>query len=150
MLDRGGPVDALDDHLRLVEGTVDVALADLPAVHLVLEVRVPVAPLVDLRGVRVEGLANVEERRLLLELEADRLHRRRRGLLVLGGDERDRLALVAHVVLRQQRLVGRDAERREVAVLEQWDVLPGDHRLDALHRLGLGDVEALDIRVVHG
>ncbi len=68
--------------------------------------------------------------------------------LALGGDERDRLAEVAHLVLRQQRLVGRDAERGEVPVLEQRDVLPGDDGVDARHRLGLARVEARDPRVV--
>ena len=53
---------------------------------------------------------------------------RLRGLLVLGRDERDRLALVAHVVLGEQRLVGRDPERRQVPVLEQRHVLPRDRR----------------------
>ncbi len=70
--------------------------------------------------------------------------------LVLRRDERDRLALVANLVLREQRLVGRDAERGEVAVLEERDVLPRDDRVDALHRLGLRRVEALDVRVVRG
>ena len=43
----------------------------------------------------------------------DGLHRLR---LALGGDDGDRLALVAHLAVGQQRLVGRDAERRDVAV----------------------------------
>ena len=143
-----GPVDALDDRVRVLEGPVDVALADLAAIHLVLEVRVPVAPLMDLRGVRVERLADVEQRRPLLEADLDRVDRGSGERLALRGDERDRLAEVAHLVLREQRLVGRDAERGEVPVLEQGDVLPGDHRVDAGHRLGLRRVEARDCRVV--
>ena len=70
MLDRGRAVDALDDQVGLVERLLDVALADLAPVHLVLEVRVPVALGVDLRGVRVERLADVEERRALVEVGA--------------------------------------------------------------------------------
>ena len=65
VLDRGGAVDALHDHVRLLERLVDRALADLAPVHLAFEVRVPVAPVVHLRRVRVERLADVEERRLL-------------------------------------------------------------------------------------
>ena len=64
-------------------------------------------------------------------------------------DDRDRLAQVAHLVLREQRLVGRDAERREMPVLEQRHVLPRDH-VDALHRLGLARVEVRHRRAVHG
>ena len=117
-------------------------------IHLALEVRVPVAPLVDLRGLGVERLADVEERRALLEGDLDRVDRRRGELLALGRDERDRLAEVAHLVLREQRLVGGDAERREVPVLEQRDVLPGDDRVHAGHRLGLRRVQLRDPRVV--
>ena len=72
VLDRGRAVDALDDQVGLVERLLDVALADLAPVHLVLEVRVPVALGMDLRGVRVEGLADVEERRALVEVGRDR------------------------------------------------------------------------------
>ena len=148
MLDRRGAIHALDDRVRLLEGPVDVALADLADVHLALEVRVPVAPLVDLRGVRVERLADVEQRGALLEADLDRVDRGRGELLALGRDERDRLAEVAHLVLREQRLVGRDAERGEVPVLEQRDVLPGDDGMHAGHRLGLRRVELRDPRVV--
>ena len=98
--------------------------------------------------VRVEGLADVEERGLLGELELDRVDGGLRDDLVVGRDDRDRLSLVADVVLREQRLVGGDAERREMPVLEERHVLPGDDRVDALHRLRLRDVEALDVRVV--
>ena len=76
MLDRGRAVDALHDQVGLVERLLDVALADLAAVHLVLEVRVPVALGVDLRGVGVERLADVEERRALVEVGRDRVDRR--------------------------------------------------------------------------
>ena len=81
LLDRRRPVDARDDRVGLVERAVDVALANLADVHLRLEVRVPVAPVVGLRRVGIGRLADVEERRALLELELDRLDRRLRGLL---------------------------------------------------------------------
>jgi hypothetical protein len=71
VLDRGWPVDALDDRVRVLEGPVDVALADLADIHLALEVGIPVAPLVDLRGLGVERLADVEERRALLEADLE-------------------------------------------------------------------------------
>ena len=70
VLDRRRAIDALHDQVGLVERLLYVALADLPAVHLVLEMRVPVTPLMDPRCIRVERLADVEERRTLLEVGA--------------------------------------------------------------------------------
>ena len=84
-----------------------------------------------------KACADVEQRGALLEADLDRVDRLGGALLALRGHERDRLAEVAHLVLREQRLVGRDPECREVPVLEQRDVLPGDHRVHAGHRLGL-------------
>ncbi len=80
--------------------------------------------MVDDGCVGIGAEADVEERRLLGEVDLDRLDRRHRRLLVLGGDDRDRLALVAHVVLRQQRLVVGDAERGQVPVGQERHVLP--------------------------
>ena len=65
------------------------------------EERIPVAPLMDLRRLGVERLPDVEQGRALLEADLYRVHRRRCELLALGCDERDRLALVSHLVLRQ-------------------------------------------------
>ena len=104
-------------------------------------VRIDVAPLVDLRRVRVERLADVEERRPLLVVDLDRVDRRLARPPRLGGDDGDRLALVAHLALGEQRLVGRDAERLEVAVDVLRDVRVRDDRVDARHRLGLAGVE---------
>jgi hypothetical protein len=148
VLDRSRAIDALDGGVRLLERPLDVALADLPAVHLALEVRVPVAPLMDLRSVRVERLADVEQSGALLEADLDRVDRLGRELLARGCDDGDRLAEIAHLVLREQRLVRRDAERGQVAVLQQRYVFPGDDRVHAGHRLGLGRVEVRDSRVV--
>ena len=66
-----------------------------------------------------------------------------RLLGVLGGDERDRLAEVAHAVDREHRLV---AELEPVALLAR-DVLVGEHGVDAGHRQRLGDVDREDARV---
>ncbi len=148
MLDRRRPVDPLDDRVRLVERVLDRALADLAPVHLSFEMRVPVAPLVHLGRVCVERLADVEERGSLLELDVDRLDGRHRRLFVLRGHDRDRLALVANLVLREKRLVGRDAERREVPVLEERHIRVRDHRVDAGHGLCLRRVEGRDRRAV--
>jgi hypothetical protein len=50
---------------------------------------------VHLRDVRVEGGADVEERRPLLVGDLDRIDRSEGCILRLGCDDRDRLALVA-------------------------------------------------------
>ena len=78
--------------------------------------RIDVAPLVDLRRVGVERLADVEERRPLLVGDLDRLDGGLRGLLRLGRDRGDRLALVADLAVGEQRLVAGNAEPLEVAV----------------------------------
>ena len=148
MLDRGRPVDARDDDVGLVESPVDVALPDLPDVHLALEVRIPVTPVVDDGRLGIGAHADVEQRRLLGEVDLDGVDRGHRRLLVGCGDERDRLALVAHVLLRQERLVLGDAEGREVPVREERHVLPRDDRVDARQRLGLRRVEPCDVGVV--
>ena len=63
------------------------------------------------------------------------------GLLgVLGCDERNRLAEVAHVVHHEDRLVG---ELEAVALLAR-DVVVGEDGMDAGHAAGLGRVDALD------
>ena len=76
----------------------------------------------DFRRVVVEGAPDVEEGLSLLEVDRDRVDGLGGPVLVLGGDQRDRLALVAHLVLGEERLVGRDPEPREVAVLEQGHI----------------------------
>jgi hypothetical protein len=143
LLDRLRPVHALNDRVRLVERPVDIALANA-AVVVRAVVRIDVAPLMDLRSLRVERQPHVEQRLALLELNLDRLDRGLRGLLRLGGDDGDRLALVADVVLREQRLVGGDAETFEVAVDVLGHVGVRDHGVHALHRLRLRGVEPRD------
>ncbi len=104
--------------------------------------RIDVAPLVDLRRLRVERLADVEERRALLVADLDRLDGRQRGSSESGRDGGDRLAQVANLALGEQRLVGGDAEALEVAVDVLRHVGVRDDRADALQRLGLAGVEA--------
>jgi hypothetical protein len=102
----------------------------------------------DLRSIGIEGLADVEERRALLEADLDRVHRGCGELLALRGDERYGLALVPHLVLREERLVGRNPECGEVPIGEQRHVLPRDDRVDAGHRLRLRRVQLGDPRVM--
>ena len=133
----------------LVEGPVDVALADLADVHLALEMRVPVAPLVDDGRLGIGAHADVEQRGLLREVDLDGVDRGHRRLLVVGGDERDRLALVAHVLLRQQRLVLGDAEAGQVPVHRSGT---SSHVMTAWTpgiASAFGRVEPRDVGVVH-
>ena len=147
LLDRLRAVHALDDQVGLVERPVDVTLAHAPVVVRPV-VRIHVAPLVDLRGVGVECLADVEERGPLLEGDLDRLDGREcRGFRV-GCDRRDRLALVANLAVCEQRLIGRDAEPFEVPVNVLRNVGVRDDRADARHRLGLRCIERGDDRVM--
>ena len=147
LLDCLRAVDALDDHVRLVEGPVDIALAHA-AVVVGAVVRIHVAPLVDLRRIRVEPRSDVEESRPLLEVDLDRFGGGARRLLRLRGDGGDRLTLVADVTLGEQRLVGGDAESLEMAVHVLRHVGGGDDGVYAGHRLGLRRVEARDHGVV--
>ena len=62
---------------------------------------------------------------------------------MLGRDERDRLAEVAHAVDRQHRLVG----ELEPVRLPARHVLVRQHRVHARHPDRLGDVDLRDARV---
>ena len=84
----------------------------------------------------------------LLVADLDRLDRRVGRGFRLRRHGRDRLAEVAHLVVGEQRLVGRDAEALEMAVDVLRDVRVRDDRAHALHRLGLARVERADRRVV--
>ena len=149
MFDRLRAVHAFDDHIRFVERTIDVPFAHAPMV-VGPEVGIDGSPLVDLRPVGVERLADVEERRPLFVFDLDQLDGLAGGVLVPRRDHGDRLPLVADVVLGEQRLVRRDTERFEVAVNVFWHVLVGDDGMDARQRLRLARVETRDGRVVVG
>ena len=77
----------------------------------------------------LERALHVDDRLERLVLDDDRPERERGLLRVLGGDDRDRLADVAHPVGREHRLVGE---------LEPVDLLSGhvgvrQHRVHARH-----------------
>ena len=72
---------------------------------------------------------------------------RRRGspglLGMLGGDQRDRLAEVAHAVDREHRLI----RELEPVMPVAGHVLVREHRVNAGHRHRLGDVDPADARM---
>ena len=92
---------------------------------------------------RLKRTLHVGDRLELLVLDPDALGRAARLLGMLGGDERDRLAVVENAVDREHRLIG---ELEPVGLLT-WDVLVREHGMDARHRHRLGDVDRKDARV---
>jgi hypothetical protein len=88
MVDEGRLVRLLDDGMRAGESGLDVALLELPA-------REQVAALVDEGRVRLERALGVGHDRKLFVLDLDELEGGERGVLALGGDNRDRLAVIA-------------------------------------------------------
>ena len=100
----------------------------------------------DHRGVRRERRPHVDDRLEDVVLDLDQLQCVACGVTVLGDDERDLLALEAHLVGGQHGLdvVGQGRHPGQ-ALLGQ--VGSGDHRLDLGVRLGSGHVDADDVRV---
>jgi hypothetical protein len=130
VLDRLRAVDALDDDVGLLPCAVHVALAHPPVV-VGAEVRIGGAPLVERRRVGIRGDPDVEDGLALLVVHPDGGGGGEGGLLGLRRDGRDDLALPAHLVLGEQRLVGRHAERLQVPVDVLRDVPVRDDRVDA-------------------
>ena len=88
MVDELCLVALLDDGVRCSQRSVDVALLELPA-------RYQVALLVNERRALLERRLGVGHDRQLLVLDVDQLEGGDRSVLGLGGNDRDRLAVVA-------------------------------------------------------
>ena len=114
---------------------VRVAVADR-------DVAQQVAARVQRRGGRVERALGVGQRLEHLVVDLDLLGRRARGLGVVGGDDRDRLALVADVLPREHGLVG---DLQPVG-LAAGHVLVGEHGLHAGHAQRGADLDRADLR----
>ena len=125
-------VGAGDDDRR---GRVRVAVVDP-------QVAQRVAGQVQLRRVRLHRRFGVGQRRQDLVFDLDRLHRAARGLGIVGGDDRDRLALVADRLPGQHGLV-RDLHPVGLAA---GDVVVGEHGAHAGHRDGRAGVDRPDVR----
>ena len=109
----------------------------------VVAVAVPLRPALRVDRLLLGRALGVDDRLERLVLDLDRGGRPPRLLRVLGGDERDRLAEVAHPVEREHRLVG----ELEPVALVAGDVLVREDGVDAGHRDGLRDVDRDDARV---
>ena len=99
---------------------------------------------------RLLRLARVDERRQRLVLDLDELGRVARELARLGDDRDDGLADEAHLPEREGVVLdvaARHARDLEERIGERRDLLAGQRPVDALHRLGRGDVDARDVRV---
>ena len=109
----------------------------------VVAVAVPHRRAVRMERLRLGRALGVDDRLERLVLDAHGRGRAPRLLRLLGGDDRDRLAEVAHAVDREHGLVG---ELEPVRLLA-GDVLVREHGVDAGHRDRLGDVDRDDPRV---
>ncbi len=88
-------------------------------------------------------LLRIEHRRQVLVLDLDRLERPARRQQVLGGHRGHRLADIAHLAARHDRLV---VDEHAKPVLAR-NVVAGDDAFHALHGLGLGGVDRHDAGV---
>ena len=151
-----GAEGVLEHVLGVGEGLVDVAAAQLEverdvgalAALEVLEIgegagRLELLVHQDLRGQRLDL---VEDRRQFLVFGDDQLRRLLGDMRIGGEHHRDRLADVAHLVDRQDRLV---VECRPVIGLRDdlAHVVDGDDAIDAGHLLGRAGVDRLDAAV---
>ena len=93
-----------------VAGGVRVAVADHEMADdvraRVVEVAVPGGRAIGMQRLLLQGALHVDDGLERLVLDPDRLDRPPRLLGMVGGDDRDRLAEVAHPVDREHRLVG--------------------------------------------
>ena len=106
----------------------------------VLDVDVPQQVAGRVQRLGVEGVLGIGDRRQRLEVDLDLRGGAARGLGVVGGDDRDRLALVAHLVPGEDRLVG----DLEPVGLAAGDVLVGEDRVHAGDGERGRDVELAD------
>ena len=143
----------LDDLVGLGEGLVGLGLVAFE-MH---EADVVRAVVPDQRRARLDRLRGGDDRGQRLVVDLDQLGRVHRLMHGLGHHEGDVVADPAHAVARQ-RAVARLIERRAVAALRAGrhrqiaeagivPVLAGEHRQHAGRGLGLGRVDALDLRV---
>ena len=97
------PEGVLDDQVRLGEARVHVPLADRPARHHVPQAGIGrVGQVLDGRA-RLQRLQRIEDARQDLVLDLDELERPLRDVQRLGGHQRDRLAVEAHLIRGQHR-----------------------------------------------
>ena len=146
MVDELRLVAVLDDCVRSVEGCVDIALVELPA-------REQVALLVDRRRTVFERGLWVSDDRQLLVVDVDQFDGGERRVHRLGGDDRDRLTVIADDAVGEHIRPGLQCSHLE-SLARNVDpdgvlrnVLRGQDRHDAGHSLRGGRIHAEQARV---
>ena len=149
VLDRRGLVALLDDVVGRGEAFLDVAMAHAPkGMALIGEVVVAVI-LVDQRRAGLQRLLDVEDGGKLLVVDLDLGDRGARRRLRLGDHGEHRLALKAHLVDRQHRLViGLDLDQPEDGVDVRRDVGMAENAHDARHLQRRGSIDVPDAGVM--
>jgi hypothetical protein len=146
VVDELGLVALFDDGVRARERCVDVALVKLPA-------REQVAFVVNERRAFLQRGGRIRDDRQLLVVDVDQLDGRERGVLVLGRDDRDRLAVIANDAVREHvrpRFQRADLERLAGNVDPDrvlGHVLRGQDRGDARYSFSGRRVDAEQPRV---
>ena len=146
VLDRRHLVALLEHVIGGAERRLDIAEAQLLMVVFVviLEI-VSRIGLVDDDRARLQRLLHVEHRGQRIIADANQFDGGHGFRLAVGDDGDDRLALVAHLVDGERRLVVlAESDQAEQRVLVERHVLPPHHALDARRALGGGDVDAPD------
>ena len=136
--------------IGLSEGLLHVTEAQLLViVFAVIFERVLRVGLVHHRRAGLERLFDLEHRRELLVVDAHFRQRLERLAFTVRHDRDDRLALVAHLVGRERRLVVlAEVEQAEQRVEIARHVGAADHAAHAACALGLGGVDAADAGVM--
>ena len=99
--------------------------------------------LMELRGIRLQCRAGIRNRRQRFIPHRDRARRKARFFRGLRRNDRDRLADVADLAARENRLV----ELHEAEELARGQIARGDDRLHAAHLLRGGRVDPGDPRI---
>ena len=142
-------VATLYDIVRLGKALLNVPKAH-PAALVSFVDKVVGAPMGDNGRVRLERLFDVEHGRQFFQVELDFGDSLLGGLLGFGHDGRDLLALVAHPIRGQHRLiVGLDPDQAEDGIDVLGNILVGEGPHKARHLFRFGKVDALDLGVVH-
>ena len=112
----------------------------------------PVGPgvLVHQRRVIGECLDRIDDRGQRLVLDRDRIERVLGGIAIDRGDQRDRLADVAHLVHRHRRHADRRADGARQRFCQFGDLGPGDHAKHPIEAAGAAGIDSANLRVGMG
>ena len=101
-------------------------------------------PLEDERGARRQGVVDGHHRRQNFVLDIDQRQRAKRRLLVVGNHRRDQIAVIAHLVDRENGLI---LDAHAVDGIEPLEVFAGDDGVNAGSLRGARGIDSADARV---